>query len=101
MSARQGQHRKSDALGFALKAAGFSQKAGLDEQATQRVYLKQELDSVNVWANPEWKPDFKNPKANGTIGIDMTEIAPPAPTASAKRAQPWPRYIATLRPTRT
>lgn len=71
-----------DALGSALKAAGFSEKVGSDAQANQRVYLKQGLDNVNVWANPVRKPDFKDPQANGAIGIDMSDIAPSTPTAS-------------------
>lgn len=72
-----------DALGSALKAAGFSEKLYFDEETPQRVYSKQGIDSVNVWANPERKPDFKDPKANGTIGIDMTDIDLVAPTTSA------------------
>lgn len=72
-----------DALGNALKAAGFAERVGTDAQPTQRVYVKKGYDSISVWANPERKPGFKNPQANGAIGIDMSDIAAATPTASA------------------
>jgi hypothetical protein len=72
-----------DALGNALKAAGFSERPVAGAQATQRIYFKKGHDSVNVWANPERKSDFKSPEANGAIGIDMSDVATVASTASA------------------
>lgn len=72
-----------DALGSALKSAGFSEKPGADAQSTGRAYFKKGHGSVNVWANPEKKPNFKDPLANGAIGIDMPDIATAAPIASA------------------
>jgi hypothetical protein len=70
-------------LDNAMKAAGFVEKSGADEQAIQRIYFKKGFDSVNIWANPEKKPDFKDPLANGAIGIDMSDIASAASTSPA------------------
>lgn len=65
-----------DTLGNALKAAGFSEKA-------QRVCVKYDFDSVNVWTNAERKPDFRNPRATGAIGIDMSHVGTTEPNTSA------------------